>query len=275
MYDVMEYDGDNNHPNSPEVVLLRSTSGGSGRQLQQTDPSVADAMSRAIVAREHTKATVALADCMVRIKELDVMGDTEKTRITQSGLSDRMRILQEQQSKRFSRMAEVWDVSSKEQAVTQRAATQVKEETKREAVASMERVENVRIQTQAQVSGSRSMALVALASGIIARSVLSYIRIPFVPRRRRGLPWFSILAVLGGGSWAARHWWNPEFLQPQWLLAAVLRRFMRSVLPSSLGNSNSNPAADAGGRREIELTPISQSAGSQAAPDTRQGGRDQ
>lgn len=261
MYDVMEYDGDK--LGSPELVLMRSTSGPSGGNTQhQIEPAVADAMARAIVAREQSKAAVAIANCMVQIKELDVMGDTEKTRITQNALSDRCRILQDEQSKRFQRLAEVWDVSTKEQAVTARTTVEVKETTKREAVASMERVEALRVKSQAEVSSNRTLAMAALCFGILSRGILGMLPLGMLPfglgarRRRRGIPWLTLVFLLCGGAWATKKY-RPEWFQAQFLVSMVARRMLRLALPGIVAQSSDSTTIN--NRQEIELAQVASS----------------
>lgn len=255
MYDVMEYDGDNN-PEAPMQVLLRSTSGGSNRgggsnALQPVDPAMADAMARAVVAREQSKAVQHVADCMVKIKELDVMGDTEKTRITQGGLSERHKIMQEEQSKRFQRLAQVWDLSTKEKATTDREATVTKEETKRVAVASKERVEGMRVQASAQTSNYRSLALVALGTGMSTRGVLSFLPFGGQRRRRGGMSWLSLVMFLCGCIYAARRW-GPNSIQPESLMSAAMWKLLAANLPQLFGK----PEPKALPNKEIELAQV-------------------
>jgi hypothetical protein len=259
MYDVMEFDGDCKC--DPLDQALLKVPAGTPPQLsrfrswQKADPGGSDVMVQAIVAQQHAivaqeqaKAMRDVADCMVRIKELDVMGDTEKTRIVQDGLTERFRIMQDQQSTRFNRLAKVWDLSTKERAVTERSAAKEKAETTREAVASMERVEVLRVQTQAQAYTQRYLAIVAFAIGLVTSGFSGMLPFRFAWRRRGRLPWLTMLLVLSGGSWATWHW-RPNLLRPKYLLALALRKICRSTLHYSLGSSD----ADASSSGEIEL----------------------
>mmetsp|Transcript_50417 Transcript_50417/g.130078 ORF Transcript_50417/g.130078 Transcript_50417/m.130078 type:complete len:358 (-) Transcript_50417:133-1206(-) len=81
-----------------------------------------DAASRVGVAAEKRRTAVEVANCFVRIKEIESFANVEQKRLGEFGATERCRISETERSKRFDRMAGVAEVSVKEGAQTQREA---------------------------------------------------------------------------------------------------------------------------------------------------------
>eukprot|EP00927_Polykrikos_kofoidii_P069379 TRINITY_DN64833_c0_g1_i1.p1 TRINITY_DN64833_c0_g1~~TRINITY_DN64833_c0_g1_i1.p1 ORF type:complete len:282 (-),score=37.48 TRINITY_DN64833_c0_g1_i1:391-1134(-) len=135
------------------------------------DAQVAQAMAEVLVAREQRMSAVGVAECMVRMKELDAVASVENTRTIELGSTERCRIQQEQKSMRMRSIAEVMDRSVKERAATQRLTVTEVERTKRTEVAAHERVETVRAQVAA--SKATSLRFVSALALVVTLSVRS------------------------------------------------------------------------------------------------------
>mmetsp|Transcript_168061 Transcript_168061/g.539683 ORF Transcript_168061/g.539683 Transcript_168061/m.539683 type:complete len:364 (+) Transcript_168061:70-1161(+) len=81
-----------------------------------------DAASRVAVAAEKRRTAVEVANCFVRIKEIESFANVEQKRLGELGATERCRISETERSKRSDRMAGVAEVSVKEGARTQREA---------------------------------------------------------------------------------------------------------------------------------------------------------
>lgn len=173
------------------------------------DAGAVEALSRILVAKEQFRAEV-------RIKEIDAMASVEKTRLTEGGSTERCRIVQEQQSLRFNQMAGVMDTSVKEGSQTVREVAAGVERTRREAIASLERVDTLKAKTLEQSTGSARTALVVLLAGVVAAR-------PGGGRPTRRHSWIrrvSALSCIAALYWAAGR-----------AARAVARRAFRCLIP--------------------------------------------
>mmetsp|Transcript_15337 Transcript_15337/g.42048 ORF Transcript_15337/g.42048 Transcript_15337/m.42048 type:complete len:242 (-) Transcript_15337:14-739(-) len=197
-------------PRTSSDDVLRSC----GAMSQVSDANTADAISRALVAREQRRAAVGVAECLVRIKELDALAEVETTRLTQQGATERQRVEEEQKSQRVERLAKVLDLSIKEQAHTVRASVATMEQTKREAIAVHERLETTRIKASEWNFGLASHIFVAalaatLAGGRRRASSSRFLRFAWlVALIMLGLWWSKMLRAgrVVRGVWAMIQW---------------------------------------------------------------------
>eukprot|EP00929_Paragymnodinium_shiwhaense_P085220 TRINITY_DN45654_c0_g1_i1.p1 TRINITY_DN45654_c0_g1~~TRINITY_DN45654_c0_g1_i1.p1 ORF type:complete len:297 (-),score=95.10 TRINITY_DN45654_c0_g1_i1:278-1168(-) len=111
------------------------------------DRGNAAAVAEVLVAREKRKAAVGVAECMVRMKELDALASVEKTRLTETGATERFKVAQEQQSLRAKRWAEVADTAIVQKKEMHVETVRQTEDTKRQAISASERVETERIKS--------------------------------------------------------------------------------------------------------------------------------
>mmetsp|Transcript_119159 Transcript_119159/g.186962 ORF Transcript_119159/g.186962 Transcript_119159/m.186962 type:complete len:272 (-) Transcript_119159:42-857(-) len=228
-YIQQQHEEDERNVVSPEQALFRMASGDNQLQSQAL---VADAMARAIVAREQSKTAVALAECAVRMKEIDVMGKMEMTKVAENASVERCKIQQEHQSQRFARMADVWELATKEQASTIKETSALKEGTKRQAVAAKERVDVARIKLEASTFNSISAALTMMFGALGARTLLGWIVPIRRGKRHTGVPWLSLLFLFCGGYLSSRL--PMESLRPHRVLVSVVRLLMKYMLPSGI-----------------------------------------
>jgi len=135
--------------------------------LQCSDSKATDAVSRILVAREQRKAAVGVAECLVRIKELDAAASVEVTQLKEENATARKRIEQEHKTLRLKRLANVMDLSVREQAHTAREAIVAQEQTKREAIGVQERVETLRIRSSNH--SFHALVFAAFAMTLLAR----------------------------------------------------------------------------------------------------------
>lgn len=143
------------------------------------DRHAMEAMSNVLIAREQTRSQVGVAECLVRIKELDAMANVEMARLSQTGETERCRIKEDNQTSRSQRLAAVTEMSIKETATTKRQEVTETSKTKREAIAVHERVETLRIKTSEwKVGGPQGMILVFLLGTFSARISLDPTRGP-------------------------------------------------------------------------------------------------
>mmetsp|Transcript_37569 Transcript_37569/g.75732 ORF Transcript_37569/g.75732 Transcript_37569/m.75732 type:complete len:348 (+) Transcript_37569:68-1111(+) len=148
------------------------------------------AVCQAIVAAESRKAAIGVAECLVRIKELDSTASVEQRRLAELGATERCRITQEEQSKRFGRWADVAQVSALESAKTERQAIAAKKDVCREAVAAHARVEMCRAQSSMWSSSMASYGLLLFAF------VAGTTRAPRLPTRRARSAYRVVKAAL-------------------------------------------------------------------------------
>lgn len=146
------------------------------------DGAGADAVARALVAREQRKAQVGVAECLVRMREIDAVANVEMARVHQDGSTDRRRIEQEEQSKRFKQLAGVMNLSVREKAVTARAVAAGTERVETARVAANERVDVARIH-----EAERGAALTRVVVGVVMGAVVAR---TFSSRRR--LSWAAM-----------------------------------------------------------------------------------
>eukprot|EP00928_Gymnodinium_smaydae_P008400 TRINITY_DN13063_c0_g1_i1.p1 TRINITY_DN13063_c0_g1~~TRINITY_DN13063_c0_g1_i1.p1 ORF type:complete len:261 (-),score=44.46 TRINITY_DN13063_c0_g1_i1:79-861(-) len=181
----------------------------------------AEALAQVLVARERRKAAEAVAECMVRIKEIDATADVRKVSLSERGRTERCEIVEEQRSRRYQRFAEVATTAVREGAETTRLAAQGREETKREALAVHARVETLRIEAAQRSAGFWRLVLAAFSGALAAR---------FLHRRARGRlqsagagarwPWLLAFAA-AVFLWRRRPWAASDFSWRgvlQWLL---------------------------------------------------------
>lgn len=137
-----------------------------------------------------------VAECLMRMKEIDGIAKVEQCRLSESGLTERSRIVEEARSQRYKHLVDVMQVSVKEDAETARQEITARVEVSKETVKG-----NVQIQeSQARVEKSSSNFWQWVALTLLGSSILT--------GRRRGsfrrgagrllgwLPWL-LLALLG------------------------------------------------------------------------------
>eukprot|EP00404_Azadinium_spinosum_P022524 CAMPEP_0180622006 /NCGR_PEP_ID=MMETSP1037_2-20121125/35453_1 /TAXON_ID=632150 /ORGANISM="Azadinium spinosum, Strain 3D9" /LENGTH=128 /DNA_ID=CAMNT_0022642223 /DNA_START=42 /DNA_END=425 /DNA_ORIENTATION=- len=81
-----------------------------------------EAASRVAVAAESRKAAIGVAECYVRIKELESTAGVEQRRLIEVGATERCRITEEQRSRRTERLASVAQTSVTSNGVVAREA---------------------------------------------------------------------------------------------------------------------------------------------------------
>eukprot|EP00439_Symbiodinium_sp_Y106_P029254 s2677_g3.t1 len=109
-----------------------------------------------------------VAECLMRMKEIDGIAKVEQCRLSESGLTERSRIVEEARSQRYKHLVDVMQVSVKEDAETARQEITARVEVSKETVKG-----NVQIQeSQARVekSSSNFWQWAPKASGIPADS---------------------------------------------------------------------------------------------------------
>lgn len=137
-----------------------------------------------------------VAECLMRMKEIDGIAKVEQCRLSESGLTERSRIVEEARSQRYKHLVDVMQVSVKEDAETARQEISARAEVSKETVKG-----NVQIQeSQAKAEKSSSNFWQWVALTLLGSSILT--------GRRRGsfrrgagrllgwLPWL-LLALLG------------------------------------------------------------------------------
>mmetsp|Transcript_76559 Transcript_76559/g.140166 ORF Transcript_76559/g.140166 Transcript_76559/m.140166 type:complete len:242 (+) Transcript_76559:75-800(+) len=190
------------------------------------DPAVAKAMAQAMVAREQRLAATQVAECLVRVKELETSADVEITRLKEDGSTERCRITEEHQSQRFARWSDVKQFTVKEQSETRRAEVEMTELTKRQAVAAHERVEGVRIRAAASSSSFASFA-VAAAAGALAAAGLTRRR---HARKGRSVVWYLSMLTLAAASYRLWRTCSAILQDPQKFLALLLRSSWKAAV---------------------------------------------
>lgn len=224
--------------------------------ISTLDPAVADAMARAMIAREQRLATTHLADCMVRVKELEVSAGVEVTRIKEEGSTERCRIKEEHQSQRFARWSDVTSLSVKEDNQTKRVEVEMAEQTKRQAVAAHERVEGIRIKTAASSASTASFVMATVIGALGAGTLVGRRR---QRKGRRSIAWYlSILAILGV---SYRLWrvWSALLRDPQKALALLLTRSWSAAVHRVLGHSDQTAEAEKAASPRVKSASYEQS----------------
>ncbi|CAE7750760.1 PPD7, partial [Symbiodinium sp. CCMP2456] len=105
-----------------------------------------------------------VAECLMRMKEIDGIAKVEQCRLSESGLTERSRIVEEARSQRYKHLVDVMQVSVKEDAQTARQEISARAEVSKETVKG-----NVQIQATywGLVLGSLSLAVVSDFLGIM------------------------------------------------------------------------------------------------------------
>lgn len=197
------------------------------------DPAVADAMARAMVAREQRLAATQVAECLVRVKELEASADVEITRLKENGSTERCRIAEEHQTNRFARWSDVKQFTVKEESETKRAEVEMTEQTKRQAVAAHERIEAVRISAASSSSRFAYFALAA-AGGAFATAGLTRRR---HQRRGRSVAWYLVMLSLVAASYRLWRTCNAILQDPQQFLAVLFRRSWKAAIRGIAGSA--------------------------------------
>ncbi|CAE6937733.1 PPD7 [Symbiodinium sp. CCMP2592] len=172
-----------------------------------------------------------VAECLMRMKEIDGIAKVEQCRLSESGLTERSRIVEEARSQRYKHLVDVMQVSVKEDAETARQEISARAEVSKETVKG-----NVQIQeSQARVEKSSSNFWQWVALTLLGSSILT--------GRRRGsfrrgagrllgwLPWL-LLALLGWRQTRATRFHLSQLMmltrvvRPQRIRSPPLRRFL-------------------------------------------------
>lgn len=84
----------------------------------------------------------------MRIKEIDAQAQVEQCKLSESGMTERQRIVEEQRSKRFDCLAEVIQASVREGAVTTRQAISARAEVSKQTIKGNVQIEESRLKAQ-------------------------------------------------------------------------------------------------------------------------------
>jgi len=137
-----------------------------------------EAVARIALAREKRKTKLGIAECLVRMKELDSLAVVECRRLEETGASERCRIVEEHRSSRFERSTGVQHASIVEREKTERQKVAADRETEREAVAAHAMIETRRLRSEEGQAGFGSyciaivlgMTISELAASTVLRS---------------------------------------------------------------------------------------------------------
>ncbi|CAE7460743.1 PPD7 [Symbiodinium natans] len=137
-----------------------------------------------------------VAECLMRIKEIDGIAKVEQCRLSESGLTERSRIAEEARSQRYKHLVDVMQVSVKEGAETARQEISARAEVSKETVKGHVQIQEV--QSRVQQSSSNFWQWVALT--LIFSTILTGRRRASLrggaSRLLSWLPWL-LLAVVG------------------------------------------------------------------------------
>jgi len=177
-------------PADPSDFLALRSSSGFAPDMQQA----IQLLSRGNPGR----STPGVAECLMRIKEIDGQTQVEQCRLSESGMTERQRIVEEQRSKRYECLAEVIQASVKEGAVTTRQAISARAEVSKQTIKGNVQIEESRnkAQTSSNLWQWALLTFVFVAS-MASRGTRSGRRSGHLRRLFHLLPWL----ILGNLAW--------------------------------------------------------------------------
>jgi len=194
---------------------------------------LAACQSAAASGQQQAIAAVGMAQCLVRLKELESCANVEQQRLVQQGATDRCRITQEHLSKRLHRMADVAEVAVRGDAETKRLSIAATERVHDKSSASHERVQVLRAHLELTAVDSavwrwRSGAAVAVALMVgkfpLGFSRRRHSRIGSMIRR------FMVLVALGFAAQCSRQCLSPCQLDRWQLLRLLVEKSWNAVM---------------------------------------------
>lgn len=150
-----------------------------------------------MVASEQRRATLGVADCLVRIKEIESIARVEHSRISEHGAVERCRIQETQRSVRAAKAASVAQANVAEECRTRGKAIEAAKSVAHRAIAAEQRVEEVRLKHAASSSDSSATAR------FIAAACLGVLAGGWARRPHQSRTWVQARASHGGRTLAA------------------------------------------------------------------------
>eukprot|EP00435_Cladocopium_sp_Y103_P063512 s1099_g25.t1 len=123
--------------NPSDLLALRSCSG--------IAPDMQQAIQLLSRGGNVGRSNPGVAECLMRIKEIDAQAQVEQCKLSESGMTERQRI---QRSKRFDCLAEVIQASVREGAVTTRQAISARAEVSKQTIKGNVQIEESRLKAQ-------------------------------------------------------------------------------------------------------------------------------
>lgn len=183
-----------------------------------------------------------VAECLVRLKEIDGMTQVEQCRLSETGMTERQRIVEEQRSKRYERLAEVIEASVKEGAATNREAISARAEVSKQAIKGNVQIEEYRAKVSTYNTWHWTLLSVFCTAAISSR------------RRRSG--WMRRLNLLPWLLLAYLAWQKLRKIQSSnlWQLSSNLLKLRWFSLEQFQGDPSTKSEADSNAESQTQST---------------------